>query len=53
LVSAGIYGWPREDAVNAAVETLGSTETNVEEARIVAYDAPAYELVAREVSHGT
>ena len=39
LVSAGIYGWPREDAVAAAVETLSSTETQVEEARIVAYDA--------------
>ena len=47
LVSAGIYGWPREDAVDAAVETLSSTETKVEEARIVAYDAAAYELVAR------
>src|SRR6478735_846318 len=46
LVSAGIYGWPREDAVAAAVETLTSTGTQVEEARIVAYDAPAYELVA-------
>ena len=38
LVSAGIYGWPREDAVAAAVETLSSTETQVEEARMVAYD---------------
>jgi len=52
LVSAGIYGWPREDAVAAAVETLSSTETQVEEARIVAYDAPAYELVAAAVSLG-
>ena len=52
LVSAGVYGWPREDAVNAAVETLSSTASNVEEARIVAYDAAAYELIEGAVSHG-
>ena len=39
LVSAGIYGWPKDDAVAAAVETLSSTPTQVEEARIVAFDA--------------
>jgi O-acetyl-ADP-ribose deacetylase (regulator of RNase III) len=46
LVSAGIYGWPKDDAVTAAVETLASTATQVEEARIVAFDAAAYELVS-------
>jgi O-acetyl-ADP-ribose deacetylase (regulator of RNase III) len=50
LVSAGIYGWPREDAVAAAVETLSSTDTAVEEARLVAYDDAAYDLVAKAVS---
>ena len=49
LVSAGIYGWPREDAVAAAVETLNASELQLEEARIVAYDGPAYELIARAV----
>lgn len=48
LVSAGVYGWPREDAVLAAVETLRETPTQVREARIVAFGAPLYELV-REV----
>jgi O-acetyl-ADP-ribose deacetylase (regulator of RNase III) len=52
LVSAGIYGWPREDAVAAAVETLSGTATKVEEARIVAYDAAAYKLIAGAVSLG-
>jgi O-acetyl-ADP-ribose deacetylase len=37
LVSAGIYGWPLEDAVDAAVSTLQAAETKVEEARIVAF----------------
>jgi len=46
LVSAGIYGWPKDDAVAAAVETLSSTATQVEEARIVAFDAATYELVS-------
>ena len=37
LVSAGIYGWPLDDAVDAAVSTLEGAETRVEEARIVAF----------------
>jgi len=42
LVSAGIYGWPKSDAMAAAVETLRSTPTQVEQARLVAFDAPTY-----------
>lgn len=38
LVSAGIYGWPREDAVRAAVDTLRSTPTSIGAAYIVAFD---------------
>jgi O-acetyl-ADP-ribose deacetylase (regulator of RNase III) len=45
LVSAGIYGWPKPDAVAAAVETLSSTPTQVEEARLVAFDAATYDMV--------
>ena len=33
LGSAGVYGWPREDAIRVAVETLRATPTSVEEAR--------------------
>jgi len=46
LVSAGVYGWPREDAVAAAVETLRAARAGVEEARMVAFDAATHELVA-------
>ena len=46
LVSAGIYGWPKEDAVDAAVDTLRTTDTDVEEARLVAFDAATHALVA-------
>ena len=46
LVSAGIYGWPKADAVAAAVETLCAADTAVEDVRIVAFDAATYALVA-------
>ena len=46
LVSAGIYGWPREDAVDAAIDTLRSTDTSVEEARMVAFSHGVHELIA-------
>jgi O-acetyl-ADP-ribose deacetylase (regulator of RNase III) len=42
LVSAGIYGWPKDDAITAAVDTLRSTETAVEESRLVAFDDATY-----------
>ncbi|WP_067434987.1 O-acetyl-ADP-ribose deacetylase [Nocardioides jensenii] len=46
LVSAGVYGWPREDAIAAALETLRATPTNVEEARMVAFDRSTYDQIA-------
>jgi O-acetyl-ADP-ribose deacetylase len=45
LVSAGIYGWPFDDAVEAAVSTLRSTPTRVEEARLVAFGSRAYDAL--------
>jgi O-acetyl-ADP-ribose deacetylase (regulator of RNase III) len=45
LVSAGIYGWPKDDAIAAAVSTLRGTSTSVEEARIVAFDARTYDAL--------
>jgi O-acetyl-ADP-ribose deacetylase (regulator of RNase III) len=52
LVSAGIYGWPKPDAVAAAVETLRSTSTWVDEARLVAFDAGTYDALVSAVSGG-
>jgi O-acetyl-ADP-ribose deacetylase (regulator of RNase III) len=45
LVSAGIYGWPREDAIRTAVDTLRAASTSVEEARLVAFGRPTYEAM--------
>jgi O-acetyl-ADP-ribose deacetylase (regulator of RNase III) len=49
LVSAGIYGWPKADAIDAAVSTLRSTPTEVAEARIVAFDAETYAALVAAV----
>lgn len=50
LVSAGIYGWPKDDAMAAAVETLRGTPTRVEEARLVAFDRATYDELAAVVA---
>lgn len=45
LISAGVYGWPLEDAVAAAVDTLRDTPTQVRQATIVAFDQQLFDLV--------
>jgi O-acetyl-ADP-ribose deacetylase (regulator of RNase III) len=51
LVSAGIYGWPKDDAIAAAVETLRGTPTEVTEARLVAFGAATYAAVRAAVGN--
>ena len=46
LVSAGVYGWPLGDAIDAALETFRSTPTQVEEARLVAFGDAAYDAIS-------
>jgi O-acetyl-ADP-ribose deacetylase (regulator of RNase III) len=50
LVSAGIYGWPKDDAIAAAVGTLRTTPTDVTEARLVAFDGPTYDAIRAALS---
>ncbi|KRA30902.1 MULTISPECIES: O-acetyl-ADP-ribose deacetylase [unclassified Nocardioides] len=45
LISAGVYGWPKEDAVDAALETLRGTPTQVEKATLVAFGRSSYDLI--------
>lgn len=45
LISAGVYGWPLDDAVLAAVTTLRTAPTSVTEARIVAFSPSTLEVV--------
>ncbi|MER6287812.1 O-acetyl-ADP-ribose deacetylase [Streptomyces sviceus] len=49
-VSAGIYGWPMDDAARIAVETVRETETAVEEVRFVLFDETAYRAFAGQVA---
>ncbi len=45
LISAGIYGWPREDAISAAIDTIAGSPTHATDVRIVAFDEQAYTQV--------
>ncbi|MFF7050247.1 O-acetyl-ADP-ribose deacetylase [Streptomyces griseorubiginosus] len=48
-VSAGIYGWPMDDAARIAVETVREAVTTVEEVRFVLFDEKAYDAFARQL----
>lgn len=50
LISAGIYGWPLDDAAAAAVDTLREASTRVQEARLVAFGPSAYDALSRALS---
>ena len=52
LISAGVYGWPKDDAVDAAVATILGAETAVDEVRIVSFDAAMHERVQRRIAAG-
>jgi O-acetyl-ADP-ribose deacetylase len=45
LVSAGVYGWPKADAVAAPLEVFRSATTSVQEARLVAFDRATYDAI--------
>lgn len=47
LVSAGIFGWPKHDAVRAAVDTIRGTETSLAAAYLVAFDDATHQLVSQ------
>ncbi|MEH0937633.1 macro domain-containing protein [Micromonospora psammae] len=45
LISTGVYGWPRADAIAAAIETIAATRTRVAEVRLVASDEAVYKQI--------
>lgn len=49
LVSAGVYGWPKQDAVRAQVDTLATTPTTVTRCVLVGFDAGTTELLEAAV----
>lgn len=50
LISAGIYAWPLDDAIAAAVDTIAESGTRVEEVRLVARDQRILAEVERALS---
>ncbi|PPF46228.1 RNase III inhibitor [Pseudoclavibacter sp. AY1F1] len=50
LVSAGIYAWPLDDAIAAAVDTIARSGTHADEVRIVARDPGIVAEVERAIS---
>ncbi|WP_200826220.1 macro domain-containing protein [Microbacterium timonense] len=46
LISAGVYAWPRREAIATAIDTIALTPTSAEEVRLVAFDEGAH----REIS---
>ena len=51
LVSAGVYGWPKDDAIAAALEVFRAAGTQVEEARLVAFDGPTYDAIREQLTN--
>ncbi len=50
LVSAGVYGWPLEDAVAAQVTTLATTPTRVTRCLLVGFGDRAYRTLSEAVA---
>jgi len=46
LISAGIYGWPKDDAIACALETIGAYAGGVQSASLVAFDDETYARIA-------
>jgi len=50
LVSAGVYGWPLDDAIACALEVFRSADTQVTEARLVAFGHASYDAIAAQLA---
>jgi len=49
LISAGIYAWPLDDAIQTAVETIAAADTRVEDVRLVAFSEDTHHRVRTHV----
>jgi O-acetyl-ADP-ribose deacetylase (regulator of RNase III) len=52
LISAGAYGWPKEDAIAAALEVFRAAESGVQEARLVAFGKATYDQIEAQLAGG-
>ena len=46
LISAGIYGWPKDDAIAVAVDTLSSMPSKVDRIMIVVFDQTTFDRIS-------
>ncbi|WP_155373743.1 macro domain-containing protein [Catellatospora vulcania] len=53
LIGSGAYGWPRPEAVAAAVETIASSNTRVDQVRLVVADEDFLKEVRRVLARST
>ena len=49
-VSAGIYGWPLDDAARIAVTTVRETDVDIDEVRFVLFSQGVYDAFARQLA---
>jgi O-acetyl-ADP-ribose deacetylase (regulator of RNase III) len=52
LISAGIFGWPLEDAIQQALSAIRSAQTTVDEVRLVLFGQSTYEAAQRVAAAG-
>jgi O-acetyl-ADP-ribose deacetylase (regulator of RNase III) len=52
LISAGVYGWPVDDAITQALSVLRTAETTVDEIRLVLFGQPVFALAERLIAGG-
>jgi O-acetyl-ADP-ribose deacetylase (regulator of RNase III) len=46
LISAGVYGWPKKDAIAAAIEAISTSPSRAESVTLVAFDRHTRDLIA-------
>lgn len=50
LISAGIYGCPKDDAIDVAIATIDAAGSGVDEVFLVAFDQTTYDQITRQLS---
>lgn len=53
LISTGVFGWPHQDAIAAAIATIAAADTHVDEVRLVAFDAAMHDQVRAQLEMWT
>ncbi|MEO7126289.1 MAG: O-acetyl-ADP-ribose deacetylase [Nakamurella sp.] len=46
LISAGVFGWPKGDAIRQALTALGAASSSVSQVTLVLYDRTTFDLAA-------